>query len=83
MIDSWVQDLYFSLRYVCPGVYSPPVKSLRSTEYGNGSLDGEDDPWSGAMSTQASAGAPDDRPCTDVVSSKTAAMKYIMLTAYD
>ena len=81
-----MQDLYFLLRYVAPGMYSPPVKPLRSTEYGSGSVDGEFAAWFGAMSPQASKGAPPDRPCTDVVSSKLMAdMKYIKIkpTAYD
>ena len=74
---------YILLRYVIPGMYSPPVKPLRSTEYGSGSVDGEFGPWFGAMSPQAAAGAPIGRLCTDVVINKIAATKYIKLTAYD
>ena len=64
-------------------MYSPPVKPLRSTEYGSGLLDGGNDKWSGAMSSQASEEAPPDRPCTDVVNSKMADTEYIKLAAYE
>ena len=73
--------MYFLLKYVSPGIYSLPVKPLRSTVSGNGSLDGEFAAWFGVMSPQAASGAPIDRPCTDVVSSNITVMIYIKLTA--
>ena len=77
---------YFLLRYVSPGIYSPPVKSLRSTEYGSGVSDGVFGTWFGTISVvipQASGGAPSGRPCTEVAAtSNKAVMQYIKLRAY-
>ena len=77
---------YFLLRYISPGVYSPPVKSLRSTEYGSGVSDGVFGTWFGTISVvtpQASGGAPSGRPCTDVIAtSNITAKQYIKFKAY-
>ena len=64
-------------------MYLPPVKLLRSTEYGSGSVDVDKKECSGAMLAQQPKAAPSGRLCTDVVSSKMADMKYIKPTAYD
>jgi len=75
----------FLLVYVSPGTYWPPVKSLRSTVYGIGSVDGGIPAWLGTISVvlpQASEDAPSGRPCTVVTTSKVTTMQYIKFKAY-
>ena len=76
---------HFLLRYVSPGMYLPPVKSLRFTEYGSEASDGDSPPWSGAISVvapQAAIVAPPGRPCTEVITSNKAEMHNANLKAY-